>query len=134
VKESSRVLALFLLVIIEAIFEPIDLSLSLFQCLSPFIFFIPHTSQKEESARRRSTIYYTRRGTVSRVHSHFAFSSLNALGALRCHLQNDSNKTFQQQEHGERFNPQPPISNNQQRHDINNIELSNNENNDYCYS
>ena len=133
-KESSRVLALFLLVIIEAIFEPIDLSLSLFQCLSPFIFFIPHTSQKEESARRRSTIYYTRRGTVSRVHSHFAFSSLNALGALRCHLQNDSNKTFQQQEHGERFNPQPPISNNQQRHDINNIELSNNENNDYCYS
>ena len=133
-KESSRVLALFLLVIIEAIFEPIDLSLSLFQYLSPFIFFIPHTSQKEESARRRSTIYYTRRGTVSRVHSHFAFSSLNALGALRCHLQNDSNKTFQQQEHGERFNPQPPISNNQQRHDINNIELSNNENNDYCYS
>ena len=134
-KESSRVLALFLLVIIEAIFEPIDLSLSLFQCLSPFIFFIPHTSQKEESARRRSTIYYTRRGTVSRVHSHFAFSSLNALGALRCHLQNDSNKTFQQQqEHRERFNPQPPISNNQQRHDINNIELSNNENNDYCYS
>jgi hypothetical protein len=133
VKESSRVLALFLLVIIEAIFEPIDLSLSLSLSLSVSFFLIFH---KEDSpARRRSTIYYTRRGTVSRVHSHFAFSSLNALGALRCHLQNDSDKTFQQQqEHRERFNPQPPISNNQQRHDINNIELSNNENNDYCYS
>jgi hypothetical protein len=57
VKERERVLALFLLVIIEAIFEPIDLSLSLSLSLSVSFFLIFH---KEDSpARRRSTIYYT---------------------------------------------------------------------------
>jgi hypothetical protein len=51
VKESSRVLALFLLVIIEAIFEPIDLSLSLslFQCLSSS-FFIKKIAPRDDEA------------------------------------------------------------------------------------
>ncbi len=50
-KESSRVLALFLLVIIEAIFEPIDLSLSLslFQCLSSS-FFIKKIAPRDDEA------------------------------------------------------------------------------------
>ena len=51
-KESSRVLALFLLVIIEAIFEPIDLSLSLslsLQCLSSS-FFIKKIAPRDDEA------------------------------------------------------------------------------------
>ena len=50
-KESSRVLALFLLVIIEAIFEPIDLSLSLslFQCLSSS-FFLKKIAPRDDEA------------------------------------------------------------------------------------
>jgi len=51
VKERERVLALFLLVIIEAIFEPIDLSLSLslFQCLSSS-FFIKKIAPRDDEA------------------------------------------------------------------------------------
>ena len=52
-KERERVLALFLLVIIEAIFEPIDLSLSLslslFQCLSSS-FFIKKIAPRDDEA------------------------------------------------------------------------------------